>query len=300
VGVFTVFFDVAYQSYLPSLVDRADLVEGNAKLEVSQSAAQVAGRALAGFLIRVIGAAKAIAVDAGAFLTSAVVLLSIRKPEPKPSPNSSGSDPGFIAELKEGAQVVFKNPILMRIAACTATSNLGGSIAFTVFLIFAYNQLKLTPEMVGIIFAVGSVGLLIGALVAAKVAKRLGLGWALAIAIIVGGIAVLGVPLALVASPILVLAILQAFGGFWLVLYNINQVSLRQAITPDRLQGRMNATMRTIVWGTIPAGSFIGGILGTQIGVMMTIVTGGILATLGAAWILFGPVISLKETPATP
>jgi Na+/melibiose symporter-like transporter len=222
VGVFTVFFDVAYQSYLPSLVDRADLVEGNAKLEVSQSAAQVAGRALAGFLIRVIGAAKAIAVDAGAFLTSAVVLLSIKKAEPRQSPRSSDSDPSFLAELKEGAQVVFKNPILMRIAACTATSDLGGSIALTVFLIFAYNQLKLTPEIVGIIFAVGSVGLLIGALVAAKVAKGLGLGWALAIAIIVGGVAVLGMPLALVASPILVPAILQAFGGFWLVLYNIN------------------------------------------------------------------------------
>lgn len=133
----------------------------------------------------------------------------------------------------------------------------------------------------------------------AKVAKRLGLGWSLAIAIIVGGIAVLGVPLALVASPVLVLAILQAFGGFWLVLYNINQVSLRQAITPDRLQGRMNATMRTIVWGTIPVGSLIGGILGTQIGVVMAIVIGGVVATLGAVWILFGPVISLKETPAS-
>jgi len=171
VGVFTVFFDVAYQSYLPSLVDRADLVEGNAKLEVSQSGAQVAGPALAGFLIQAIGAAKAIAVDAGAFLTSAVVLLSIRKPEPKPSPSSSDSDPNFIGELKEGAQVVTKNPVLTRIAACTATSNLGGSIAFTVFLIFAYNQLKLTPEIVGIIFALGSVGLLAGAVLAARVAR---------------------------------------------------------------------------------------------------------------------------------
>jgi len=83
------------------------------------------------------------------------------------------------------------------------------------------------------------------------------------------------------------------------LLYNINQVSLRQAITPDRLQGRMNATMRTLVWGAIPVGSFIGGILGTQIGVVMAIVIGGVVATLGAVRILFGPVISLKETPAS-
>jgi len=298
VGVFTVFFDVAYQSYLPSLVDRADLVEGNAKLEVSQSGAQVAGPALAGFLIQAIGAAKAIAVDAGAFLTSAVVLLSIRKPEPKPSPSSSDSDPNFIGELKEGAQVVTKNPVLTRIAACTATSNLGGSIAFTVFLIFAYNQLKLTPEIVGIIFALGSVGLLAGAVLAARVARGVGLGWALAVATVVGGIAALGVPLALVGSPVLVLAALQVLGGFCLPIYNINQVSLRQAITPDRLQGRMNATMRTIVWGTIPVGSFIGGILGTQIGVVATIMIGGVVYVLAAAWILLGPVISLNETPA--
>lgn len=110
VGIFTVFFDVAYQSYLPSLIERADLVEGNSKLETSQSAAQVVGPALAGFLIQVVGAAEAIAADALAFLTSAVFIFSIKKPEPKPQP--SGEDPNFIAELKEGAQIVIKNPIL--------------------------------------------------------------------------------------------------------------------------------------------------------------------------------------------
>jgi len=297
VGVFTVFFDVAYQSYLPALIDRADLVEGNAKLETSQSAAQVGGPAIAGFLIQIMGGAKAIALDAAAFLVSAVFLSSIKKDEPKPPSSSSSNAPSFLQELKEGAQVVFKNPTLTRIAGCTATSNLGASMAFTVFLIFAYDQLLLSPEVIGIIFGLSSVALLVGAILASRVAKVLGLGWALAMSTLLSGVSVLGLPLALFGQPIIILIIFQMIGNFGLPIYNINQVSLRQAITPDRLQGRMNATMRTIVWGTIPLGSFIGGILGAQIGVVWTIVVGGAMTAMAVVWIIVGPVISLKKSP---
>ncbi len=297
VGVFTVFFDVAYQSYLPALIDRADLVEGNAKLETSQSAAQVGGPALAGFLIQMAGGARAIAADAAAFLVSAVFLWSIKKEEPSPSSSPSGTDPGFLLELKEGAQVVFKNPTLTRIAGCTATSNFGASMSFTVFLIFAYDQLLLSPEVIGIVFGLASVALLIGAILASRVAKAIGLGRALALSTLLFGISTLGLPLALFGPPILVLIVFQMIGNFGLPIYNINQVSLRQAITPDRLQGRMNATMRTIVWGTIPLGSFMGGIVGAQIGVVQTIVIGGVVTALSVLWIVFGPVISLEKSP---
>jgi len=98
-------------------------------------------------------------------------------------------------------------------------------------------------------------------------------------------------------QPVIVLIIFQTIGNFGLPIYNINQVSLRQAITPDRLQGRMNATMRTIVWGTIPVGSFLGGILGAQTGIVWTIVIGGAVTALSVVWILFGPVISLMKSP---
>lgn len=133
-GVCAVFFDVSYQSYLPVLIDKADLVEGNSKLQLSASAGQVAGPALAGFLIDLVGAAKAIAVDAGGFLTSALALLSIRKPETKPQ---SLTSPDFFSEMKEGARVVLGSRVLSGIAGCTATSNLGSSMAFVVLLIFA-------------------------------------------------------------------------------------------------------------------------------------------------------------------
>ena len=297
VGVFTVFFDVAYQSYLPALIDRADLVEGNAKLETSQSAAQVGGPALAGFLIQMVGGARAIAADAAAFLVSALFLWSIKKEEPSPSSSSSDTDPSFLLELKEGAQVVFKNPTLTRIAGCTATSNFGASMSFTVFLIFVYDQLLLSAEVIGIVFGLASIALLIGAILASRVAKAIGLGRALALSTLLFGISTLGLPFALFGSPILVLVVFHMIGNFGLPIYNINQVSLRQAITPDRLQGRMNATMRTIVWGTIPVGSFIGGTLGAQIGIVWTIVVGGAMTAMAVVWIIFGPVISMKKSP---
>lgn len=296
VGIFTVFFDVTYQSYLPSLIERTDLIEGNSKLETSQSAAQVVGPAVAGFLIQVVGAAEAIAADAMAFLTSAVFIFSIKKKEPKPQP--SGEDPNFVAELKEGAQIVLKNPILRRIAACTATYNLGSGILFAVFLIYVYDQLKLSPGIVGIVFGLGGIGVLLGAVSAAKVANSLGLGPTIVVSTFLSGVGLLAIPLASFGPAIPILILLTILSGFGTPVYNINQVSLRQAITPDRLQGRMNATMRTIVWGTIPLGSFVGGILGSQLGILTTLVIGGVVATLSAIWVVFGPVVSLRNVPA--
>jgi MFS family permease len=298
-GIFTVFFDVSYQSYLPALIDRANLIEGNTKLEITRSSAQVAGPAIAGFLIQWIGGAKAVAVDALSFVLSALALLSIRKPEPEPRPSTASGTTGFIPEMREGIDIVFRSPILWRIAGCTATSNLGSNIIFgAVFLIFAYRQLHLSAAVVGLVFAIGSVGGLLGALVAAWVARRLGIGPTLGFAPLVGGLAVLATPLALVGAPILVLAAAGFVEGLTVPIYNISQVSLRQAITPDRVQGRMNATMRTIVWGTIPLGAFMGGILGTSIGLVQTIVIGGIVSVAAALWIFLGPVIRLKEQPA--
>ena len=298
-GIFTVFFDVSYQSYLPVLVDRTNLLEGNTKLEISRSVAQVSGPAIAGFLIQWIGGAKAVAIDAFSFLVSAVALSAITMPEPRPRPSTASGATGFVPEIKEGLEVVFKNPILWRIAGCTATFNLGSNMVFgAVFLVFAYRQLQLSAATVGIVFAVGSAGGLVGAFFAAWVARKLGLGPTLGIATAVGGLAILATPVALVLAPVAVLAALGFLGGLTGPIYNISQVSLRQAITPDRVQGRMNATMRTIVWGTIPLGAFIGGILGTSIGLVQTIVLGGIVSVSAALWIFLGPVIRLKEQPA--
>ena len=297
-GIFTVFFDVSYQSYLPVLVDRSNLLEGNTKLEISRSAAQVSGPAVAGFLIQWLGGAKAVAFDALSFLASAIALSAIRTPEPEPRPATASGATGFVAEMKEGIMVVFKNPILWRIAGCTATTNFGSIMVFgAVLLVFVYRDLHLSAAVVGVIFAIGSVGGLLGALMASWISRRFGLGLTLGVTIVVGGLCLLLTPLALLGAPIIVLSATGLVSGLTIPVYNINQVSLRQAITPDRVQGRMNATMRTIVWGTFPLGGVLGGILGTTVGVVQTIILGGLISTLAALWIFLGPVIRVKEQP---
>ena len=290
VGVGTVFFDVAYQSYLPAIIARTDLIEGNSKLQVTGSVAQMAGPALAGFLIQLVGPARAVTADATSFLISVLSLWWIRRPEPAPKPAAEAGRTGFFAEMWEGIRFVLGNPIISRIAGSTATSNLGGNIAFAVILIFVYRFLHLTPGVVGIVFAAGAVGGLIGALSASWIAARIGLGPTLFVSITAGGLSLILVPLAQYGFAIPLL-IVSFFIGSWVnPVYNINQVSLRQAITPDRVQGRMNATVRTIIWGTIPIGAFIGGAIGTGFGVLTAIYVGIAISLLSGVWILAGPI----------
>lgn len=299
VGVCNVFFGVSYQSYLPALIDRADLIEGNSKLEVSRSTAQLAGPAVAGFVIQAIGAARAIYIDAASFFVSAVSLWAIRQPEPKPNPASASGRSGFWHEMREGIQVVFGNPTLWKIAACTATANFGSNVYAAVELIFMYRFLHLAPSQVGLVFAVGAVGGLLGAVVSSAVSARLGVGPTLLVSILGGGL-MMAIPLAAYTNAALFLSTLFFFSSLIGASYNITQVSLRQAITPDRIQGRMNATMRTIVQGTIPIGALVGGILGTTIGVAPTIVIGGFIWTIAAGWILAGPIrIRVQPDPVS-
>lgn len=295
-GVFSVFFDVAYQSYLPALIDRGDLVEGNQKLQMSASGASVAGPGLAGIVYTVLGGATTVAFDAIGYLASVVSLGTIRKKETKPQPAQGDPRPNFLAEMKEGIKLVFGNPVLWTIAGCTATSNLGSNIAAPMTTYFALNTLLLSPAVLGFVGTVGAVGFVIGVLLSGRFTKWLGLGMSLAVSISAGVLAALA-PLALYGYPFLVLASIAFVTGFMVAPYNINAVSLRQVITPDRLQGRMNATTRAIVWGTIPVGSFVGGILGETIGVVNTVILGGIVSGMAAAWIFLGPVIKLKTQP---
>ena len=290
VGVGTVFFDVAYQSYLPAIISRSDLVEGNSKLQVTGSVAQMVGPALAGFLIQLVGAARAVTVDATSFFVSVLSLWWIRRPEPAPKPASDAGRSGFFAEMLEGIRFVLGNQTISRIAGSTATSNLGGNIVFAVYLIFAYRFLHLTPGVIGVVFAAGAVGGLLGALSASWIAARIGVGPTLFVSITAGALSLILVPLAQYGFAIPLL-IASFFIGSWVnPVYNINQVSLRQAITPDRVQGRMNATVRTIIWGTIPIGAVIGGILGTVYGVLPAIYVGIAVSLLSGVWILAGPI----------
>jgi MFS family permease len=289
-GVGTVFFDVAYQSYLPALIPRADLIEGNTKLQVTGSVAQMAGPALGGFLIQLLGPARAVAADAATFLVSVVSLAWIRRAEPPPAPAKESGRGGFFAEMWEGIQVVFENSTIWKIAGSTSTSNLGSNLFFAVFLIFLYRILHLSPGTVGVIFAAGAVGGLLGALTAAWIPRRIGLGPTLFVTMLVSGLSMILIPLAQYGFAIPLLFASMFVTSFVIPVYNINQVSLRQAIVPDRLQGRMNATVRTIIWGTNPIGAFIGGIIGSTYGIVPALYAGIAVSLLAGFWILLGPI----------
>ncbi len=298
-GCATVFFDVAYQSYLPSLVERDQIIDGNAKLQTSQSAAQITGPGVAGVLIGLLTAPFAIVLDALSFVGSALFMFAIRRHETAPEPllNDQGDRPSMRSEITEGLRYVGRNPLLRSIAATTGLSNFFSNVVYSILILYLVRELAFTPEVLGLAFSLGSVGFLVGALTANRVATRLGVG-----PTIVGSGLAFG-PAALliaIAPPNLALPFVAAsvfFGGLGGAIYNINQVSLRQAITPERMQGRMNATMRFIVWGTIPIGSILGGFLGGVIGLHETIWIGAIGGIFVFLQVLLSPVRSLRRIP---
>ena len=311
VGSLQVFFDVTYQSFLPSLVRRDQLVEGNTKLQASASTAQVAGPTIAGIVIGILTAPIAIAIDAFSFFASAFTLGRINHEE---SIDRELSNPSVLADIREGLGVVFGDKRLRMIAGSTGTSNffstgLGTILPF--FLVSVGISIDNVAVIEGLIFSVGSVGALVGVALSTRLAARIGVGLSIIGSMVIGGLGLIPYYLSgsLTASPLFSLFglgvnwnLLAIMGGQFVtfigvVVYNINQVSLRQAIVPIRLQGRMNATMRFLVWGTIPLGGLTGGLLGELLGVRGAVGIIVLGASLAFLWVLLSPVRSLKEIP---
>ncbi len=296
VGIATVFFDVAYQSYLPSIVERQQLIDGNSKLEISRAAAQLGGPGLAGIVIDFLRAPAALAFDAISYVGSAVFIFSIRKTES--SARTDAPRRRMRVELREGLRWVLTHPYLKNIAACTALFNFWGNMGFAVLLVFARRELHLSPLAIGLAFTLSNIGPLLAAFNANRISSRLGVGRTIIVASIIGAPTFLVIPFAPEGNASL-FVLVPAFivGGLSNVIYNVTQVSLRQAITPERLQGRMNSVMRFIVWGTIPLGSLIGGVLASTIGVKETLIVSGIGCFMPFLPVLFSPVRDIREMP---
>lgn len=295
-GASSLFFDVAYRSFLPSLVGRERLIEGNSKLEISNSAAEIGGPGLGGVLVQLITAPIAIIVDSITFMASAISFHLIQTQEPEPTPSEH---PNIWKEAGEGLKVVAANPVLRALAGCAATVSLFNTLFETVSLLYMTRHLGLNPGLIGLIFSIGGVGFLVGALTAERTTRWIGLGPAIMVGIVLMVINDLVLPL--VSGPTFAIVILLALAaplfGFGLTTFNVGQVSLRQAITPDRFQGRMNATMRVMLTGVVPIGALIGGALGETIGLRPTLFIGAAGELLAVGWLLFSPVRALREQP---
>jgi MFS family permease len=299
-GICTVFFDVAYQSYLPSLVEREQIIEGNSKLEVSRSAAQIAGPGLGGILVEILTSPYAVLVDAVSFLGSGLFILGIRNRVEQHVAAAREQRPKLWPELKEGLRFVLGNPFLRAQAGCTATANFFFSFAFSIILVYFVRVLDLSPGVIGVVLSIGSIGSMAAALTTRRLTSRFGVGPTTLVAAFLEGPALLLIALAPVDTPIPFLVASGLLSGYVIVVYNINQVSFRQALCPERLQGRMNSVMRFIVWGTIPLGNLAGGAVATWFGLREAILIGAIGAASSFLWILFSPMRSVRDLPTEP
>jgi MFS family permease len=297
VGICTVFFDVAYQSYLPALVERDQLVEGNSKLEISRSTSQLAGPGAAGGLISAVGAPVAILLDAISFFVSAVFLFGIRKEEKLPERAEGAPRPNMLAEAREGLSFVIRHPYLRPISICTGSSNFFWSMSGALLVVFAVRELEMSPALIGIAFSIGQAGPLVGAFATSRISNRLGVGPTILTSSFMFSGAMLFVPLATEETALPFLAAMGILGGFGAVAYNITQLSFRQAICPPRLLGRMNAVIRFLVWGTMPLGALLGGALSTWIGVRGALWVAAVGALFTSLPILLSPVPKLREMP---
>ena len=302
-GVLTVFFDIAYQSYLPALVARERINDANAKLETTRSVAQIVGPGVAGSLIAVITAPFAILADALSFAGSAVFVFLIRKLEVAPGRSKGGDGRARFdmrTEIGQGISYVLQHRYLRSIAACTGVGNFFYSLTLSIFLLYLAREIRLAPEVIGAVLAVGNVGALAGAVLARPIATNLGIGRAILLSAMVLGSSAILIPLAPRDGGQLTLVMFAAsgfVGSFSAVVYNINQVSLRQALTPERMQGRMNATMRFIVWGTIPAGQVVGGAIASAAGMTATLWVSAVGALFAFLPIQFSAVPAIREIP---
>lgn len=298
VGMLQVFFDVAYQSYLPTLVHRDQVVEGNAKLQASQSVSQSAGPALAGLIIKVVGAAAAVGINAVGYFISALCLLRINHRE---EPHDPVDRKPIVSEIREGLSFVVRHPLLSRMLACTAILNFFSELTWVLLVYYQVNVLHFSAVTIGLINAVGALGGLVGALVATRISKAIGEGPSILLGATIACLAFVCIPLSAYISPVVTFLVGTPITMFGVVAYNIATVSFRQRLCPPKLLGRMNASCRFIVWGTMPLGSFVGGVLGSQIGTLPTLWIGFAGGFLGLLPLYFSNLWTLRElTPTDP
>lgn len=296
-GCLTLAFNVAWGSYLNVLVPREQLVDGNSKLMGSYATAQIAGPSIAGALVQAFTAPFAILVDAFSFLVSAFALRSIRAPEPERRLERRGS---LRHDLAVGLRFVRDDPLQRAIAGSAATLNFFGAAIYAVIVLYAVRELGLSSLLIGLFFAFGAVGALVGTQLAPRLTRRLGAGRTILLATIGFPPALAIVPLASPGQPawlaVTILAVAEAVGGLAVMLFDVNTAALRQALTPEHLYGRTAGAMSFLTQSAKPLGSLFGGAVATGVGLHSTLwicAAGGLLVI---PWTVFSPLRGGRES----
>ncbi|WP_031158589.1 MFS transporter, partial [Streptosporangium roseum] len=267
-GLGAVFFDVAHMSFLPSLVGKDDLLAGNGVLETLRNTAVLSGPALGGWLVHAVTAPIALLADAISYLVSALLLGGVRAEE---TATPAVERRRLREEIGEGIRYVAGEPVLRRIAMLGALTMLSNGVWAVAQPIFMIKVLHVNPAVYGLLLSGGAVGSLAGAVLAPRAAARFGAGRAMYGGAALAALAILIAPMA-AEGPLLALFPLGcALSGVGGAVFGINQLSYRQRITPEHLLGRMNASMRFLMWGAAPIGGLLGGVLGEWSGAHATI-----------------------------
>ena len=297
-AMLSTFFNSASTAYLPTIVARARLIAANSALSASVSAAEFTGFALSGILVQILTAPIAIGIDAISFVASAGLLATIRRQEP-PRPAVADREP-MLREIREGIRVVAGSPILRALAAAHAATHVLWGVFGATYLLFATQEIGLGPAAIGIVVALGGLGSLLGATVAARVARRIGIGRAM----------ILGLVGMTAGNALIVLAPAGAvlIGGAFLVaqqliadssgtVYEVVEQSLTQSIVEGRILGRVNATVGFVTTILALAGSILGGVLGEVLGLRAALAFGVLGSAAGALFVWFSPVRSMWVIP---
>jgi MFS family permease len=295
-GALTILAEVAGMAFLPSLVEKEQLVEGNSKLAAMDSAAGIAGPGLSGVLVQLLTAPVAILIDSVSFVFSAVFVWLIRTPEIEPPPTDAKQS--VRAGIIEGLRFVYGNPVLRSLSQALALHFLFLPIISTIFTLYAIRELGLDPLLLGIIFSALGVGFLLGALTVKRLTERFGTGRTMIGGMLLTAFACVLIPLANGALTLIISMLIAAhiFLAFGIQINSVNLMSLRQSITPHHLQGRMNASFRFINVFMMLIGALTAGFLGEWIGLRTTLAVGAAGMFLPFLRLLFSPVRSLAET----
>lgn len=293
-GLLTVFFDVAHQSYLPRLVERDDLIEGNAKLRASMSVSALAAPSLAGYLVQRFTAPIAILVDALSFLWSATWLTTIRRREPNPHEHVERN---LRREILEGMRLVFGNPILRAIGLNNAMTSLCQAAYMAIVVVFLVREVHLSPSTIGLLGSLSLLGALVGAVLARRLATKVGAGRLMWITALINGLAFLGYPLTDSGWRLVFYAVAGFVTSACLIMIIVVQVSLQQTLCPDHLLGRMNATINFLYWGAAPVGSLLAGVVAEAIGLRPTLWLAAVGMLLAAGWLIASPLPTMHDLP---
>jgi MFS family permease len=297
-AVLTTFFDAADNAYLPTIVERERLVEANSALAASSSVAEFAGFGISGFLVQVLTGPITVVINAATYLVSALLLMSVRRPEAPPPPHSEREP--VLDEIRHGLRLVRGDPILRAFVGAQMLMSMLWGVFGGIWFLFALDELGVSPATVGVIAGVGGASSFIGALVATRSTRRWGVGPVAIGAMLLAGLGNLLVPLAPAGLPLLAIAFLfsqQLVADSAVTVYDVTEISVRQSLVAERELGRVASTFHVASAGAQLAATIGAGLLAEIIGLRLTLFLAPLGGLLAAAVLYWSPVRTLRELP---